>query len=105
MGALRFSHGGETVEVDIEKLALHEGFALQKATGFNVMALVNKVQEGDFEALAALAWVILKFRMGHADVTLEDICEGRFPVSLGAFEPVADQVPPTGANAKVKTPS
>lgn len=105
MGALKFSHGGQTVEVDIENLALHEGFALQKATGFKVMTLVNKVQEGDFEALAALAWVIIKFRMGYDDVTFDDICEGRVPVSLGAFEPVEAQVPPTNGKAKVKTPN
>jgi hypothetical protein len=102
---LRFTHAGESVEVDIEKLGLHEGLALQRATGHKMPAFLEAVKATDMQALCALGFVLLKFRMGKTDVTLEDVEEGRVPVSIADFDN-AEPVPPTqNGRAKAKTPS
>jgi hypothetical protein len=105
---LRFTHGDQTIEVDLEKLPLHEGLALQKATGRKLPAFLEAVQAVDMEALAALGWVLVKFRMGKPDTTFEDVCEGRVQVNISDFEDTKagkKPVPPTSARARVKIPS
>ncbi|MGW0805946.1 hypothetical protein [Nonomuraea sp. NPDC002799] len=82
---LQFTHDGQTIEVDLEKLPLHEGLALQKATGMRLPEFLEAVKSFDMEALAALGWMLVKHRCGKADVTFEDVCEGRVAVTIADF--------------------
>jgi hypothetical protein len=99
---MQFTFEGKTVVVDLEKMPLHEGLALQKATGHRITAFLNAVREGDYECLSALAWVIIKFRFDRPDVTFDDVCEGRVVASLDMFDG-GEPDPPTSGEAK--TPS
>lgn len=94
--------GDEVVEFDIGRLGLHEALALQKATGFRPPELEQALAARDMVAVAGLAWLIVKFRMGHDEVTFDDICEGRYEIDLGSWkvemdEPEAD---PTAGDAE-----
>lgn len=82
---LQFTHDDRVIEVDLEKLPLHEGLALQKATGRRLPEFLEAVKGFDMEALAALGWMLVKFRCGKPDTTFEDVCEGRVPVSIADF--------------------
>lgn len=108
---LHFTHDGQTVKVDLEKLPLHEGLALQKATGMRLKEFMTAMEAADMEAFAALGWVLVKYRCGKPDVTFEDVAEGRIAVTLADFDdPEArkaaegnGQVPPRGGKAKTHT--
>lgn len=82
---LEFTHEGQKIEVDLERLPLHEGLALQKATALRLPEFLQAVKGFDMEALAALGWMLVKFRCGKSDVTYADVCEGRVPVSIADF--------------------
>lgn len=75
--------GGESVEFDLNHLPLHEGIALQKATGWRTKQLVEALQDGDLVAMAGLAWLALR-RMGK-DVTFADIESGAYPIDIGSI--------------------
>ncbi|MFI6296703.1 hypothetical protein ACIBEJ_34295 [Nonomuraea sp. NPDC050790] len=83
---LQFTHDGNTIDVDLDGLPLHEGLALQKATGHRMPDFLAAIQGADMEAFAALGWVLVKFRCGKPDVTFEDVCEGRVPIKLSDFD-------------------
>lgn len=107
---LQFTHDGQTIDVDLDSLPLHEGLALQKATGRRLPELMEAIKAADMEALAALGWMLVKFRVGKSDVTFEDVCEGRVVVTTADFvNPDAGaegngQVPrPGGGKAKTRT--
>ncbi len=100
---LRFTHHGQTIEVDMENLAVHEGLAIQRATGHKMTAFLKAVEAGDMEALAALGWVLIKFRMDKPDVTFDDVCEGRVPVRISDFTNTEAAPDPTPGGAT--TPS
>jgi hypothetical protein len=109
---LQFTHDGQTIDVDLDSLPLHEGLALQKATGRRLPELMEAIKAADMEALAALGWMLVKFRIGKSDVTFEDVCEGRVVVTTGDFvNPDAEaaaagngQAPrPGGGKAKTRT--
>lgn len=93
--------GDDAVEFDLNRMALHEGIAIQDATGWRVTELGDALQVGDLKALAALAWIALK-RMGK-DVTWSDIIEGRHPIDIRSIKVETDDEPdpPTGAAANV----
>lgn len=106
---LKFTHDGQTIDVNLEKLPLHEGMALQKTLGKRMPEFVSAVQAGDMEALAALGWVLIKFRMNR-DVTFEDVAEGRVVITIADFDdPEAreaasnGEAPPTVAARAAKT--
>lgn len=108
---LQFTHDGTTIEVDTDKLPLHEGLAIQKATGFLMPEWGKAAKAGDMLALIALGWVLIKFRMGKADVTFEDVCEGKVVITTADFsDPEAQetaegngQSPPSrGGRAKTR---
>jgi hypothetical protein len=82
---LKFTHDGQTIDVDLDALPLHEGLALQKATGRRLPEFLDAIRSADMEALAALGWMLVKFRIGKSDVTYEDVCEGRCVVTTGDF--------------------
>lgn len=83
---LEFTHDGKTVEVDLDGLPLHEGLALQQATGKRITEFAQAIQAADMEAFAALGWVLVKFRCGKPDVTFKDVCEGRVSIKLSDFD-------------------
>ncbi|MFD9943195.1 hypothetical protein ACFWYW_14620 [Nonomuraea sp. NPDC059023] len=98
----KISIAGETIELELGKLPLHEALALQKATGWRPPELGEALQAQDMLAIAGLAWLILKFRMGK-DVTFDDICDGTYVVDLATFkienegEATPDPTEPAGA--------
>ncbi|GAA5076705.1 hypothetical protein HNP84_007322 [Thermocatellispora tengchongensis] len=96
---------GKPAEIDLDRLALHEGLALQRTTGMRVPQMAEGLQAQDMEAMLALVWLIMKFRMGYDEVTLDEIAEGKYVVDLTAVEIVDDQEAPgpTGADATAKT--
>lgn len=102
---LRFTHDGETIDVEVEKLALHEAFAIQKATSHKLPAFLKAMEAGDAEAYIALGWMIIKYRMGRGDVTFDDVAEGKVSVLFTDFEntEAGQQADPTVAAAT--TPS
>ncbi|MCT9932453.1 hypothetical protein N5079_19820 [Planotetraspora sp. A-T 1434] len=93
--------GDESAEFDLSRLALHEGIAIQDATGWRVTEVGDAMAKGDLKAVAALAWIALR-RMGK-DVTFADITEGRYPIDIMSIRIETDEEPdPTpaaGANA------
>jgi len=100
----KVTYQGETVDVDLGSLPLHEGIAIQRKTGFRALDLEAALRQGDFVAMAALAWLILHFRMGK-DISWEDIETGKVPVDWSDFtfeEPEGD---PTPAAEAAKTSS
>lgn len=104
MAAQKVSYQGEVHEVDLQRLPLHEGIAVQKATGFGAVALGEALKQGDFIAMAGYAWLILKFRMGK-DIAYDDICTGKYPVDFqNDFEFAAEETPdPPSADEAAKT--
>jgi hypothetical protein len=76
---------GESAEIDVNKLGLHEAMALQKATGFRPKELGEKLAAGDAVAMGAFIWLWLRFRMGKVDVTWEDIESGAYPVDMASI--------------------
>lgn len=105
---LQFTHEGQTIDVDLDKLPLHEGLALQKATGLRMPEFFKAIEAMDMEALAALGWVLVKFRIGKSDVTFEDVCEGRCVVNAADFanpdgEPEGNGQSPRAGAARAKT--
>ncbi|MBB2909326.1 hypothetical protein FHS43_000572 [Streptosporangium becharense] len=83
--AFRMTIQGETFETDPNRLALHEGIALQKATGLTAKDLEAGMQNGDFLALAAYVWINLKFRLGK-DVSWAQIETGEYEIDLAAIK-------------------
>jgi hypothetical protein len=105
---LQFTHDGTTIEVDVEKLAIHEGLAIQRATGLALERFLKALEGGDMACLAALGYVLLRFRMGMQDVTFDDVAEGRVPVLLSDFANLdADKTArqPADPTGGAKTPS
>lgn len=108
---LTFTHDGQTIEVHLEKLPLHEGMALQDETGWRLPEFVSAVQAGDVKALAALGWVLIKFRMNQPDLAFDEIAKGRVVITVADFDdPEArkaangnGEVPPTAAAGAAKT--
>ncbi|YCK35180.1 hypothetical protein ACNF49_14155 [Actinomadura sp. ATCC 39365] len=111
---LQFTHDGQTIEVDLDGLPLHEGLALQKATGKRMAEFLDALKVADMEAFAALGWVLVKFRCGKSDVTFEDVCEGRVVVLASDFvnpeasteagtEGNGDRPKPAAGRAKTRT--
>ncbi|WP_219512718.1 hypothetical protein [Nonomuraea ceibae] len=99
MGLQKVTYAGETMEIDLQRLPIHEGIALQRATGMGAVALGEGLKAGDFIAMAGFAWLILHFRMGK-DITYSDICDGTFPVDFREFEiEAADEPDPHSAGA------
>ncbi|MEU8270825.1 hypothetical protein AB0B89_27165 [Sphaerisporangium sp. NPDC049002] len=97
---------GESVDLELGSLPLHEALALQKATGMRPPQLGEALAQQDMLAIAALCWLILKYRMGK-DVTFDDICDGTYPVDLGSFSVEEDEpepVGPTGGEAATTSP-
>ncbi|MEV4159010.1 hypothetical protein [Nonomuraea dietziae] len=92
----RFHIDGEIYEVDANKLMMHEGIAVQRATGLNARALAAGLEEGDSIALAAYVWIIFKFRKGM-DVTWQQIESGEHPINLATIKVEVDEVDPTEA--------
>lgn len=82
---LQFTHDGQTIDVDMDALPLHEGLALQKATGKRMAEFFEAIKATDMEALAALGWVLVKFRIGKSEVTFEDVCTGKVVVNTSDF--------------------
>lgn len=107
MAAQKVTYKGEVYEVDLTRLPLHEGIAVQKHTGFGAVALGEALKQGDFIAMAGYAWLVLHFKMGRKDISYDDICDGTYPVDFQndfQFE-VADPVdpPPSGEESLAKT--
>lgn len=102
----KVTYQGETHEIDLARLPLHEGIAIQKATGFGSVAIAAALTEGDFIAMAGLAWLILHFRM-RKEITFDDICTGAYVVDMTefTFEEEEPPDPPTAAIAAAKTSS
>lgn len=101
----KVTYQGETVEIDLASLPLHEGIAIQRKTGFRALDLDAALKAGDFVAMAALAWLILHFRMGK-DITWEDIETGTVPVNWTDFTfKTPDPVDPTPAAEAATTSS
>ncbi|MEV3980805.1 hypothetical protein [Nonomuraea sp. NPDC049758] len=103
----KVTYQGETHEIDLARLPLHEGIAIQKATSFGAVGMGQALKEGDFIAMAAIAWLILHFRMGK-DITFDDICTGAHPVNMGDFtfeqeEQEETPDPPAAAVAGTRT--
>jgi len=92
----------EVVDFDISRLGLHEVLALQRATGMRPPDLEQALNATDMEAVAALAWLIVKFRLGHSEVTFEDVTEGRYEIDLGKWRVEVDEPEPgpTGGDAE-----
>nr|WP_062336196.1 hypothetical protein [Herbidospora sakaeratensis] len=82
----RITIGDQVAEVNLGRLPLHQGIALQKATKMRSNELGTAMQQGDLEAVAALAWLVLKFYMGHDDLTFDDVVEGRFVINMDAIK-------------------
>lgn len=99
----KVTYNGKTVEVDLKRLPIHEGIALQRKTGFRAIELGEKLKVGDFEAMGAYAWYVLKFKMGQ-DVSYEDICDGTYDLAWTDFTIETEDVEavPTG-EAEAKT--
>ncbi|WP_084963757.1 hypothetical protein [Thermoactinospora rubra] len=97
--------GDESVELDIAHLPLHEGIALQRATGWRIKELGEACAAGDLVAIAALAWLALR-RMGK-DVTFADIESGAYPIDLASInvEVLDEPSPPSGGEAKTSPPN
>lgn len=74
---------GETAELDLRKLGLHESIALQKATGYRPTQLAEQLQAEDAIAMAAFVWIVLR-RMGK-DVTWPQIESGEYYVDQAAI--------------------
>lgn len=92
MATARMTIEGETFETDPNKLALHEGIALQKATGMTAKDLEAGLVAGDFMAMAAYVWINLRFRL-KKDITWEQIESGEYPVDLGAIKMEVPEAP------------
>ncbi|MEV4173978.1 hypothetical protein [Nonomuraea sp. NPDC049709] len=73
--------GGPPVEIDLDDLALHEAIALEDETGWTMKEMAQELQAQRMKAIAALVYLILKFRL-HEDLTYEDLITGRYPISL-----------------------
>lgn len=93
--------GGEATEFDLDRLPLHEGIALQKATGWRMKQLAEACGEGDLVAVAALVWLALR-RMGK-DVTFDDITTGAYPIDLASIVIETEDEPGPPSNGEVKT--
>ncbi|TMR11753.1 hypothetical protein ETD86_34865 [Nonomuraea turkmeniaca] len=93
--------GDDSVEFDLNHLPLHEGIALQKATGWRIKQLVEALQDGDMLAIAGLAWLALK-RMGK-DVTFADIESGVYPIDLASISVDVEEEPDPSLNGEAKT--
>lgn len=107
MAAQKVTYKGEVYEVDLTRLPLHEGIAVQKATGFGAVALGEALKAGDFIAMAGYAWLVLHFKMGRTDISYDDICDGTYPVDFQndfTFE-VAEAAPdpPSAGKSPAKT--
>lgn len=104
---------GESAEIDLKKLGLHESIALQRATGFRPKELAEHLTNEDAIAMAAFVWLVLR-RMGK-DVTWEQIETGEYYVDQAAIviEPDESEVaanaatldPPVAAEVAAKTSS
>lgn len=93
--------GNESVEFDLAHLPLHEGIALQKATGWRIKQLGEAISDGDMLAIAALAWLALK-RMGK-DVEFKDIESGAYPIDLASISVDAEEQQDPSLNGEAKT--
>jgi hypothetical protein len=105
MAAQKVTYKGEVYEVDLTRLPLHEGIAIQKATGFGALALGDALKKGDFIAMAGYAWLVLHFKMGRKDITYDDICDGTYPVDFQndfAFEADETPDPPSAGESPAK---
>lgn len=106
MAAQKVTYKGEVYEVDLTRLPLHEGIAIQKATGFQAVALGEALKVGDFIAMAGYAWLILHFKMGRKDISYNDICDGTYPVDFQndfQFEAAETPDPPSAGKSPAKT--
>lgn len=93
--------GGDSVEFDLAHLPLHEGIALQKATGWRMKQLAEACADGDMLAIAALAWLALK-RMGK-DMPFSDIEDGTYPIDLGSLTVEMEEEPDPSSGGEAKT--
>ena len=100
----RFTIDGETYDVDVKKLGLHEVIAVQRATGYSMEQLVNGLVSKDAVALAAYLWIILKFRKGE-DVTWEQIESGERYIDIAAIKVEHEPDPTEAAEAAPATTS
>lgn len=97
MATVRMTIEGETFEIDPEKLALHEGIAIQRATSLTAKDLATGLGAGDFIATAAYVWIILKFRQGK-DITWDQIESGEHEIDVAAIKmELVEQPGPTEA--------
>ncbi|WP_433252856.1 hypothetical protein ACQPYK_08555 [Streptosporangium sp. CA-135522] len=96
MANVRMTIEGETFEVDVNKLGLHEGIAIQRATSLTATDLANGLNNGDMIAMAAYVWIVLKFRKGE-DISWEQIESGERYVDLAAIKMEVIEPGPTEA--------
>ncbi|MFI7643744.1 hypothetical protein [Nonomuraea sp. NPDC049400] len=93
--------GDDSVEFDLNHLLLHEGIALQKATGWRSKQLAEAIQDGDFVAIGALAWLALT-RMGK-DVSFADIESGAYPIDMASISVEVEEEPAPSLDGEAKT--
>lgn len=100
----KITFAGETVDMDLAALHLHEALALQKATGMRPPQLGEALAGQDMLAIAALIWLILKFRLGKPELTFDEVCDGTYDIDLSTFKVEDDPEPdPTGGVEAEKT--
>ncbi|UBU10037.1 hypothetical protein [Nonomuraea gerenzanensis] len=92
---------GESTEFDLDHMPLHEGIALQKATGWRMKELGEACATGDLVAVAALVWLGLR-RMGK-DVSFADITDGVHPIDISTITIDMEEEPPPPSNGEAKT--
>lgn len=104
--ATKIHINGEVVELELGRLPLHEALALQRKTGKTPPEIARALEAQDLEAVAALAWFILRYRMGKEDLTFEDVTEGRYEVDINSWRVEVDDAPdPTAAAGAATTSS
>ncbi|WP_433382812.1 hypothetical protein [Streptosporangium sp. CA-115845] len=93
----------ETFETDPSKIALHEGIALQEATGLTAMDMEARMKAGDFIAIGAYVWLMLKFRLGR-DITWPQIKSGEYAIDMAAItvERIDEPGPTKAARARAR---
>lgn len=99
----RFTIDGETHDVDVKKLGLHEVIAVQRATGYSMEQLVNGLVGKDAVALAAYIWIIL--RRNGEDVTWAQIESGERYIDIAAIQVEHEPDPTEAAEVALPTTS
>lgn len=82
---------GETVDMRVQRLPLHQALAIERATGWSVAEFATQLQAGRMAAVAAMAWLVLKFHMGKSELTYEDITEGNYEIDLATWKVELDE--------------